>query len=67
MIWVHFPNYPSMFAGREQLYREIHRILRREGLEISTDIHEIRYRSPEKQGLDSEVGLPIDRKPDTAT
>lgn len=45
MVWVHFPNYPTMFAGREQLYREIHRRLKSEGLQISADIHEIRSRS----------------------
>ncbi|CUH42626.1 mechanosensitive ion channel family protein [Ruegeria atlantica] len=47
MVWVHFPNYPSMFAGREQLYSEIHRILKGEGLQISADIHEVRHRAIE--------------------
>ncbi len=45
MVWVHFPNYPTMFAGREQLYREIHRTLQSEGLKIATDIPEIRHRT----------------------
>ncbi|WP_223428352.1 mechanosensitive ion channel family protein [Tateyamaria pelophila] len=55
MVWVHFPNYPTMFAGREQLYREIHRTLRAEGLQISADIHEIRHRSGEDAAFKSSV------------
>ncbi|SPJ31441.1 mechanosensitive ion channel family protein [Falsiruegeria mediterranea] len=45
MVWVHFSNYPAMFAGREQLYGEIHRTLKGEGLQISAEIHEIRHRA----------------------
>ncbi|MDV7145711.1 mechanosensitive ion channel family protein [Tropicimonas sp. TH_r6] len=44
MVWVHFPNYPAMFAGREQLDGEIHRALSQEGLQISADINEVRHR-----------------------
>lgn len=41
-IWVHFPNYPSMFEGREQLYSEIHKTLEDAGIGIAPDIYEIR-------------------------
>jgi small-conductance mechanosensitive channel len=44
MVWVHFPNYPAMFAGREQIYKQIHYSLQQAGLQISADIHEIRQR-----------------------
>ncbi len=35
MVWVHFPNYPSMFAGREQLFHEIHYALKSVGAQTS--------------------------------
>lgn len=44
MIWVHFPNYPSMFAGREQLFHEIHYTLKEVGAQVSPDIHELHTR-----------------------
>ncbi|MEM1429930.1 MAG: mechanosensitive ion channel family protein [Pseudomonadota bacterium] len=43
MVWVHFRNYPTMFQGREELYREIHVALRTAGLQVAADIHEIRH------------------------
>jgi small-conductance mechanosensitive channel/CRP-like cAMP-binding protein len=47
MVWVHFSNYPAMFAGREQLYREIHYALNRAGIQIAPEIHEIHTRRAE--------------------
>jgi small-conductance mechanosensitive channel len=44
MVWVHFQNYPAMFAGREELYCEIQYALREAGLETAADIREVRYR-----------------------
>ncbi|MCE8519121.1 mechanosensitive ion channel family protein [Ruegeria pomeroyi] len=44
MIWVQFPNYPTMFAGRDELYRAIDDALRSADIEIATDIQEIRLR-----------------------
>jgi small-conductance mechanosensitive channel len=44
MIWVNFANYPTMFAGREELYREINAKLRASGIEIATDTLEVRHR-----------------------
>ncbi|MEP1521739.1 mechanosensitive ion channel family protein [Ascidiaceihabitans sp.] len=44
MIWVHFPNYAAMFAGREQLFQEIHYALKDVGAQVSPDIHELRNR-----------------------
>ncbi len=40
MVWVHFQNYPSMFAGREELFREVHYALRSAGIHIAPKIHE---------------------------
>lgn len=40
MVWVTFPNYPAMFRGREELYREIHYVLQRAGVTPSAEIHE---------------------------
>ncbi len=44
MIWVHFPNYPSMFAGREQLFQEIHYALKDVGAQVSPSINELHTR-----------------------
>lgn len=44
MIWVHFPNYPAMFAGREELHREVHYALNRAGIQAAPEMHEIRAR-----------------------
>jgi len=40
MVWVTFPNYPAMFAGREELFREIHYSFKRAGIQISPNIQE---------------------------
>lgn len=44
MVWVHYPSYPAMFAGREELFREIHNGLKQAGLQVATDIQEIRHK-----------------------
>lgn len=43
-IWLHFENYPSMFAGREELYREVDSVLRSKKIAIAADIHEVHYK-----------------------
>lgn len=43
MIWLHFPNYPTMFAGREELFREIHDGLSAAGIQVAVDMQEVRY------------------------
>ncbi len=40
MVWVHFRNYPAMFAGREELFREVHYALKSAGIQIAPDIKE---------------------------
>ena len=47
MVWVHFPNYPAMFVGREELYREVHYALNRAGIQTAPEIHEIHARKAE--------------------
>jgi CRP-like cAMP-binding protein len=44
MVWVHLKNYPAMFRGREELFREIHRGLRESGIEVAPEIQEFRTR-----------------------
>ena len=43
MIWVHFPNYLAMFAGREELFREVHNALSAAGIQVAVDMQEVRY------------------------
>ncbi len=40
MVWVSFANYPAMFRGREEVYREIHYALQRAGVTPSAAINE---------------------------
>ena len=47
MVWVHFPNYPAMFAGREELYREVHYALNRAGVQAAPEVQEIHARKAE--------------------
>ena len=42
MVWMHFEDYPTMFAGREELYRNIDSTLRAEGIAIAADIQEVK-------------------------
>lgn len=44
MMWVCFPNYPAMFKGREELFREVHYVLERAGIHPATPIKEWRTR-----------------------
>jgi small-conductance mechanosensitive channel len=44
MVWVHLKNYPTVFRGREELFREIHRSLQEAGIEVAPQIQELRTR-----------------------
>jgi small-conductance mechanosensitive channel len=44
MVWVHLKNYPAMFRGREELFREIHRGLQEAGIEVAPQVQEMRPR-----------------------
>ena len=44
MVWVHFANYPAMFRGREEIFREIDAALRGVDVEPAPDIAEFRTR-----------------------
>ncbi|AGA90679.1 small-conductance mechanosensitive channel [Thioflavicoccus mobilis 8321] len=44
MVWVHLKNYPAMFRGREELYREIHWALRQAGISLAPEVNELRMR-----------------------
>ncbi|KEJ88327.1 Mechanosensitive channel protein [Sulfitobacter donghicola DSW-25 = KCTC 12864 = JCM 14565] len=52
MVWVHFPNYVSMFAGREQLFQEIHYALKDVGTLVSPDIYEHHSRQIDPQPVE---------------
>ena len=45
MVWLHFENYPTMFAGREELYSEVDLVLRDHGIAVAADIYEVRYKN----------------------
>lgn len=47
MCWIYFPNYPAMFRGREELYREIHYVLQKAGVSPAAVTHEWRVRKSE--------------------
>ena len=44
MVWVYYPNYPAMFAGREELHREIHYALNRAGIQQAPEIYGVHAR-----------------------
>ncbi len=44
MVWVHFSSYPAMFAGREELFREVHYALKSAGIQIAPEAHEVHAR-----------------------
>ena len=44
LVWVHFANYPAMFRGREEIFREIDTALRGVDVEPAPDIAEFRTR-----------------------
>ena len=44
MVWVHLKNYPAVFRGREELFREIHWALQRAGISLAPEVHELRTR-----------------------
>ncbi|MBK1647143.1 mechanosensitive ion channel domain-containing protein [Rhabdochromatium marinum] len=44
MVWVHYDNYPAMFRGREELFREIHYAFLNAGIHISPAVSEWRTR-----------------------
>ncbi|MGJ8544643.1 MAG: mechanosensitive ion channel family protein [Sulfitobacter sp.] len=46
-VWVHFANYAAMFAGREQLFQEIHYALKDIGAQASPGINELHTRRAE--------------------
>lgn len=52
MIWVHFPNYPAMFAGREELFREVHEGLSAAGIQVAVDMQEVRYARAEHSQME---------------
>lgn len=52
MVWVHFPNYPAMFSGREQLFQEIHYALKDVGAQVSPSINELHTRRAETMNVD---------------
>jgi small-conductance mechanosensitive channel len=47
MVWVHLKNYPAVFRGREELFREIHWGLQRAGIALAPEVHELRTRRAE--------------------
>jgi len=67
MVWVRFPNYSSMFAGREQLFHEIHDALKDVGAQVSPSIHELHTRPSGKMSVVPPTTLLALKKLDIAT
>ncbi len=44
MCWICFPNYPAMFRGKEEFYREVHYVLQQAGIAPATETREWRTR-----------------------
>ena len=47
MVWVHFPNYFAMFAGREEIFRAIHDSFKKAGVQASPTVKLIQTRAVE--------------------
>jgi small-conductance mechanosensitive channel/CRP-like cAMP-binding protein len=58
-VWVHFPDFFSMFAGREQLFREIHCALQEAGIRITPEIYELHTREIEATVVEAATNLRI--------
>ncbi len=41
-LWVHFDGYMSSFAGREELFSNIHKAFTDAGLEVATEVQDVR-------------------------
>ena len=52
MVWVHYKDFLSMFAGREELFREIHYGLKQAGIQVAPDTHEIHSRRAETMNIE---------------
>ena len=57
MVWVHFPNYVSMFAGREQLFQEIHYSLKEIGTFVSPTINEHHIRGVDAKQVEPPTNM----------
>ena len=44
-LWVHFDGYMAAFAGREELYSNIHRIFGEAGIRVTAPVQDVRYSS----------------------
>ncbi len=43
MVWLHFANYPSMFAGREEFFSSLHYALRQAGIQAAPEVQDVRF------------------------
>ncbi|CUJ98776.1 MscS family inner membrane protein YnaI [Ruegeria denitrificans] len=48
IVWLHFPSYPSMFAGREEFFRELHYSLKQAGIQAAPSMQDVRFQAAEK-------------------
>ena len=42
-LWVHFDGYLASFAGREELFTNIHKALSEVGLQVATELQDVRF------------------------
>jgi small-conductance mechanosensitive channel len=41
-LWVHYDGYMSSFAGREELFSNIHRAFSEAGIQVTTEVQDAR-------------------------
>jgi hypothetical protein len=41
-LWVHFDGFMSSFAGREELFSNIHKAFTKAGIQVTTEVHDVR-------------------------
>jgi small-conductance mechanosensitive channel len=42
-LWVHFDGYMASFAGREELFSNIHKAFTEAGLQVTTEVQDVRF------------------------
>ncbi|MEP1536342.1 MAG: mechanosensitive ion channel family protein [Paracoccaceae bacterium] len=48
LVWLHYKDYPSMFAGREEFFRNMHYALRDAGIQSAPQMQDLRVQRAEK-------------------
>jgi small-conductance mechanosensitive channel len=49
-LWVHFDGYMSSFAGREELFSNIHKMFTESGIQVTTEVQDVRVERKRSAG-----------------